>query len=174
MVKAEKPVVRLSDLELKQTAKGRDYASASARIGSALGLTRLGAGYAEVPPGKTFCPFHVHHEIDEMFVVLAGEGEYRFGDQRFKVAAGDVLGAPVGGQELAHQLWNIGTEPLKYLMISSKSDVDICEYPDTGKFAASSTRGVRGGQRQFNHIGRSEQNLDYFDGDVSAKGTGEL
>jgi uncharacterized cupin superfamily protein len=43
------------------------------------GLKSLGFGYSEVAPGKSSCPFHNHHVEDEMFVMLEGEGTYRFG-----------------------------------------------------------------------------------------------
>ena len=94
-----------------------------------------------------------------MFVILEGSGEYRFDDTKYNVEAGDVLGAPVGGPENAHQLVNTGTVTLKYLSISSKSAFDICEYPDSGKFM------VRSGQFRF--IGREKETLDYWDGENS-------
>lgn len=170
MTNAFTPVARLDELPLEHFSKGRSYASDDVAIGAMLGLRHLGAGYCIVPPGKTSCPFHVHHAEDEMFVILAGSGEYRFGDKRYQVQAGDVLGAPVGGAEFAHQLWNIGDEPLKYLAISSKADTDVCEYPDTGKFSVSSRHGNADMQakRTFRVIGREESSLDYFDGDKDA------
>ena len=33
-----------------------------------------------VPPGKKAFPFHRHHVMDELFFIVSGEGEYRFGD----------------------------------------------------------------------------------------------
>lgn len=163
------PVVRLSDLALKSFTKGKSYASADGLVATTLALTQLGAIYTQVPPGKTACPFHVHHGEDEMFVVLSGSGEYRFGDDTYAVKGGDVLGAPEGGAALAHQLWNTGDEPLCYLSISSKSDIDVCEYPDTGKFAVMSKAGKQSVmKRDFHFIGRMETSLDYFDGDTDA------
>ena len=43
-----------------------------------------------------------------MFVILEGEGIYRFGSKSYTVMAGDVLGAPRGGVEYAHKLTNTG------------------------------------------------------------------
>ena len=51
---------------------------------------------------------------DELFIILEGEGTYRFGDESYPVKAGDVLGAPAGGSETAHQIINTGTVPLRY------------------------------------------------------------
>lgn len=163
------PVVRISDLELKSDRACGRYVSSSASIGLPLNLTRLGARLMEVPPGKTVCPFHVHLSVDELFFILSGTGEYRFGDQRHKVGAGDALGAPIGGAEVAHQLVNTGDETLRYLAISSKAETDICLYPDTGKFAVFNASDSVPEERRFRHVGRPEQNLDYFDGDKDAE-----
>tara|TARA_Y100000815_G_scaffold267922_1_gene288137 strand:- start:33 stop:530 length:498 start_codon:yes stop_codon:yes gene_type:complete len=156
------PVFRIAEAELTPFSQGAAYESQDAGIGDALGLTQIGAAYSEVPPGKSGCPFHVHHREDEMFVILEGVGEYRFGQDVYQVKAGDVLGAPRGGPEYAHKLTNVGEGPLKYLSISSKSDIEVCEYPDSGKFLVSSKRpdGTR-----FRHVGRSEDGLDYWDGE---------
>ena len=101
-----------------------------------------------------------------MFVILDGEGEYRFGDQRIAVSKGDVLGAPAGGPETAHQLINIGPGVLTYLAISTKARTEIVEYPDSGKFLAKTNSD---GKATFRAIGRAATtNLDYWDGEPGA------
>ena len=153
------PVVSLSALPLGSYERGSAYQSSDAEgVGVRLGLTRLGATYTEVAPGKSSCPYHVHHGVDEMFVILEGEGVYRFGNRRYRVGAGDVLGAPRGGPEFAHKLTNTGAGTLKYLGISSTADADVCEYPDSGKFAAQSSLG-------FGIVGRHGEGVDYWDGE---------
>ena len=92
-----------------------------------------------------------------MFVIIAGSGEYRFGDDTFQVKAGDVLGAPAGGPESAHKLTNTGSEVLKYLSISSKSDLDVCEYPDSGKFMVSRRRNS---EKPFRFIGHEQDQIN--------------
>ena len=161
MTKTVEPVVQLSALKLEPYRHGERYRSMDAGLSERMALTQLGAAYSEVPPGKTACPFHVHHVEDELFVVLSGSGEYRFGDDVHAVSAGSVLGAPRGGPEYAHQLTNTGAEPLKYLSISSKAEADVCEYPDSDKFQIMSRRSARG----FRYIGRMHTHLDYFDGE---------
>jgi uncharacterized cupin superfamily protein len=157
------PVVRLSELELEDFELGTRYASKDRHFTTGMGLTRLGATYTEVPPGKTACPYHVHHAKDEMFVVLAGKGEYRFGSVVHQVQAGDVLAAPVGGAEYAHQLVNTGNEPLKYIAISSAAQIEVCEYPDSGKFQVIHRPGSE--EAKFRFVGRQETTLDYWDGE---------
>ena len=87
------PVARIAELELTAFERGSAYRSADAGIAGRIGLTQLGAVYSEVPPGKSGCPFHVHHVEEEMFVILEGEGVYRFGPDSYQIKAGDVLGS---------------------------------------------------------------------------------
>jgi uncharacterized cupin superfamily protein len=51
--------------------------------------------------------------------------------------------------------------------ISSKSDTEICEYPDSGKFLAT-TRLPGKRARMFRYVGRQESEVDYWDGETSA------
>jgi uncharacterized cupin superfamily protein len=154
------PVVTISTLETQPFKRGDSYESADAGIAEVLGLTQLGAVYSEVPPGKTGCPFHVHHLEDEMFFILAGSGEYRFGSQTYQVGAGDMLGAPRGGPEFAHKLTNTGGEILKYLAMSSRSATEVCEYPDSGKFMVRA--------EGFRFIGSQTDAHEYWEGEEGA------
>ncbi len=104
-----KPVLNVADLTLERWTQGALYESADASFGRLLGLSNLGISYNEVPPGKSSCPFHNHHVEDELFFVIEGTGEYRFGSERYPIKKGDTLGAPAGGKETAHQILNTGT-----------------------------------------------------------------
>ena len=157
------PVATMAAVPLRPFGNGGAFECQEGQVAKRIGLTKLGATYVEVPVGKSASPYHVHHVLDEMFVILAGQGEYRFGDTTYAVGAGDVLGAPCGGAEFAHRLTNTGTEPLKYLAISSKSEADVCEYPDSGKFWAGS--GVEG--ERFSFVGRPADQRDYWEGETS-------
>ncbi len=80
--------------------------------------------------------------------------------------AGDVLAAPTGGPETAHQIINTGAAALKYLGISaSPGDTDVVEYPDFEKFAVSSRFDWATGKGGVRYIGRVENSLDYWDGE---------
>jgi uncharacterized cupin superfamily protein len=156
------PVLSLDMVELAEFAQGERYQSRYARLGALLGMTHLGASYDEVPPGKRACPYHNHYANDELYVVLAGSGIYRCGGREYAVAAGDVLAAPAGGRDTAHQLINTGTETLRFLVISSMHAGDVCEYPDSGKFG---TFIDVGGEARFRYIGRLGTDVDYWDGE---------
>ena len=161
------PTVNIARLELEHWTQGTLYESRDISFGALLGLKDLGIGYGEVPPGKSGCPFHSHHVEDELFVILEGRGTYRYGSERHPIGPGDVLGAPAGGPETAHQIVNTGTVPLKYLSISSMAATEICEYPDSGKFLAK-TRCSTGGRHEFSIIGRSGEAVDYWEGEPGA------
>jgi uncharacterized cupin superfamily protein len=126
-------VVSIDELELKGSSRGTRFAVETGEIGIALGLRTLGAMLHVVPAGKTAFPYHRHHGSDELFLILSGTGEYRIGDDRVPVKAGDCLGAPAGGK--AHQIINTGTEPLRYIGFSNNGAADLVEYPDTGKIS---------------------------------------
>ncbi|MBB3978875.1 putative cupin superfamily protein [Rhizobium azooxidifex] len=162
-----KPVVNPGRQTLDHWTKGSLYESRDIAFGRLLGLKDLGIGYSEVPPGKSGCPFHSHHVEEELFVILEGTGTYRFGEVRYPVGPGDVLGAPAGGAETAHHLINTGEVPLKYLSISTMAATEICEYPDSGKFLAK-TRKETGGPVEFRYTGRVESAVDYWEDEPGA------
>ena len=125
------PVINLSELRLESSSQGTRFAAATTEFGIALGLYGLGAALFVVPPGKTASPFHRHHTSDELFLILSGTGEYRFGEDRFAVKRGDCLGAPAGGK--AHQIINTGAEELRYLALSNNTNADVVEYVESGR-----------------------------------------
>lgn len=159
--------VSISELRLKHWAQGKFYEGSDTSFGALLGLRDLGISYNEVPPGKSGCPFHNHHVEEELFFIIGGEGEYRIGADRIAVKKGDVLGAPAGGPETAHQLINTGSSPLVYLVVSTKAKTEIIEYPDSGKFLAKTNRDGETPVR-FHFIGRDETAVDYWDGEAGA------
>jgi uncharacterized cupin superfamily protein len=95
-----------------------------------------------------------------MFLILEGEGELRFGDQRYPIRKHDVIACPTGGPEVAHQIINTGTIPMRYLALSTIAQVETCEYPDSGKILI--VAGKRGA-RQVRKIFRAENTVDYYD-----------
>jgi uncharacterized cupin superfamily protein len=123
--------VNIDEVPLKDSGNGKTFVAKIGRVGKSLGLTGLGCTVHVVLPGKRAWPFHRHHVIDELIYVVSGTGEYRYGDKKLPVRAGDLASAPAGTQ--AHQLINSGAQELRYLTISSMSGVDIIDYPDSGK-----------------------------------------
>jgi uncharacterized cupin superfamily protein len=56
----------------------------------------IGYNLTVLPPGKVQCPFHCHHGEEEMFLIIEGEGELRFGDKRYPIRKHDVIACPPG------------------------------------------------------------------------------
>ena len=128
-----KPIMNLSEVEFDDVEENGVYTSSRGQISDHIGAKRLGYNLTVVPPGKVQCPFHNHHGEEEMFLILDGEGELRFGDKGYPIRKHDVIACPPGGPEVAHQILNTGTTTLRYLALSTLVDVEACEYPDSRK-----------------------------------------
>jgi uncharacterized cupin superfamily protein len=157
------PVIALSAAKLIDGTRDERYGSRYAALGELLGLAHLGVSYDIIAPGHRICPFHNHHANDEFYVVLEGRGTYRTAHGEHPVQAGDVIGAPAGGRDTAHQIINTSDSELRVLVASSMREPDVCEYPDSDKFAVMA--GPSGG-RTFNHIGRRGDSVDYYEGEA--------
>lgn len=97
-----------------------------------------------------------------MFFILAGSGLLRFGDQEYPLRAHDVIAAPPGKRDVAHQIINTGQTELRYLALSTNKRHDICEYPDSNKIGVAVGEA---GNRDLRALFKAEQAVDYFDGE---------
>ncbi len=155
-----KPLVNLDELDFDDVEDNGYYTSQRARFSDSIGARKLGYNLTILPPGKAQCPFHSHHGEEEMFLILEGQGELRFGSERYPLRAHDVVACPTGGADVAHQIINTGTVPMRYLAVSNRELLDACEYPDSGKvgvFADAEGRTVL--RKMF----RGEATVDYYD-----------
>lgn len=130
---AERRIVNIDEAELKDTGDGKAFSARIAKLAPMIGSTALGCTLTVLQPGKKAWPFHRHHVIHELVYVLEGTGELRLGDERFPIKAGDLIASPAGQE--AHQIANDSGAELKYLAFSTLGEVDILDYPDTGKVA---------------------------------------
>lgn len=155
------PILNLDDIsEYDDVEDNGIYTSKRAFVGTKIGARDLGYNLTVLPPGKVQCPFHNHHGEEEMFLILDGEGELRFGDKRYPIRRHDVIACPTGGPEVAHQIINTGTTDLRYLALSTLRDIDVCEYPDSGKVGVTAGRdGAVTLHKRF----RGENTVDYYD-----------
>lgn len=155
-----RPVINLDEVEFDDIEENGIYTSSRATIGAHIGARDLGYNLVILPPGKVQCPFHNHHGEEEMFLVLEGEGELRFGDQRFPLRRHDVIACPTGGPEVAHQIINTGTTTMRYLALSTLAELDACEYPDSGKVLIVAGKD---GKPRLRKMFRAENTVDYYD-----------
>jgi uncharacterized cupin superfamily protein len=148
-------VVRTSELEWQQAI---DHGRFNGRR-KALGGEKLSAGMWELPPGKRSFPMHFHHVTEEALFVVSGRAKIRTPEGETEIAAGDYVSFPPGGP--AHQLINDGAEPMTYLAFGVSQGVDIVEYPDSNKVAASVV--VKGDRKRW--VYRQGDQADYFEGE---------
>ena len=156
-----KPVINLDELEFTSDAD-EPFVGKYGVISERIGAKELGYSLTVVPPGKRVCPFHNHHINEEMFFILEGTGLLRFGDQEYPLRAHDVIAAPPGKREVAHQIINTGQTELKYLALSTMKPYDIVEYPDSNKLGVMVGEQ---GKRSLRAIFKAEQTVDYFEGE---------
>jgi uncharacterized cupin superfamily protein len=170
------PILNLDSVELEplpeafaptgETA-GR-YQQRLARVGQQLGAQKLGYRLYVLEPGMRGSPFHSHRVNEEMFYVVAGEGRGPPGHpsaSRFRT--GDVIACPAGGPEKAHQIINTSDAELRYLAVSTQQTPEICEYPDSGKYAVMDDFKVdaEGNASGFVAVARQADGVDYWDGE---------
>lgn len=105
-----------------------------------------------LPPGKSVCPYHSHTTQWELFVVMSGTATVRRNGETHQVGPGDAFVHPPG---TAHQITNSSaTDDLVIQIIADNPPMDLCHYPDSGKY------GTRPLAKWFRL-----QEVDYFDGE---------
>ncbi len=157
-----RPIMNLDEVKFDDVEENGRYTSSRGQIGSHIGARKLGYNLTVLPPGKVQCPFHCHHAEEEMFLILEGEGELRFGDKRYPIRPHDVIACPTGGAEVAHQIINTGPTTMRYLSLSTKAELEVCEYPDSQKVLASVRNQGRASLRKLFRTGSA---VDYYDGE---------
>ena len=84
-----------------------------------------------LPPGKKNYPYHSHASAWEYYIFLSGTGKFRDENNEWhEVKAGDHVQC-ANGQ--AHQILNHSDQDLVFYVIANNTEVEIAEYPDTGK-----------------------------------------
>jgi len=128
-----KNIINIKNLTFATEPGGKEhYKSDSASLSSEMGAKKLGF-HAEILHPKQFsCPYHFHHSEEELFLVLEGKAILRQANQYREVTTGDLIfftNSPDG----AHQFYNHTDRPFKFLGLSTKDELDVCEYPDSRK-----------------------------------------
>jgi uncharacterized cupin superfamily protein len=155
-----KPILNLVEVEFDDVEENGLYTSKRGQIGRHIGARKLGYNLTVLPPGKVQCPFHCHHVEEEMFFILEGEGELRFGGERYPIRKHDVIACPPGGADMAHQIINTGATTMRYLALSTLAEADICEYPDSQKLLVVAGKDGRPGLRK---MFRADSTVGYYD-----------
>ena len=163
-----RPVVNLDEVELHSLpsehapsdSAAERFAPRIGALGRQLGALKLGYNLIALAPGKRAFPFHSHHVNEEMFFVVAGQGEIRIGGDRHVLRAGDVVACPSGGPETAHQIVNTGQVELRYIAVSTQESPEVCVYPDSCKYSV-----MVDGEGGFRTVARLGESAGYWDGE---------
>lgn len=78
-------------------------------------------------PGGGPGPYHYHSNADNIYMVLAGEGDVTVDGVRIAVRPGDTLVLTAGER---HDIENTGTVPLRVVEIKTPSGSDFVEADD--------------------------------------------
>jgi uncharacterized cupin superfamily protein len=126
---------------------GEDWSGGGAvskRLPRAAERPGLGLTVYELDPGD-FVVYHFHHAWEEALVVLRGRPTLRTPVGERQLDDGAAVYFPLGADG-AHGLRNDTDEPVRFLMASTLSSPEVCEYPDLGQVTAQArTPSLTGG-----------------------------
>ncbi len=127
-------IIKSADMKLKPNrAPITDFAwEASAQFEKYAQSKYLHFDIKSLLPGKFSYPYHFHRNAEELFIALSGEATLRSPEGFETLSKGDLIFFEEGPSG-AHQLYNHGTEPFVYVDLRTRANVDVCEYPDSGK-----------------------------------------
>jgi uncharacterized cupin superfamily protein len=125
-------IVNVGEVE-PMTVK-RDRVDAQARLlGRALGARRTALNLTKLAAGSESAQPHCHSAIEELFVVLEGDGVLLLGsDERETPVRAGSLVARRAGTGVAHG-FRAGADGMTLLAYSDVDPSDMCFYPRTGK-----------------------------------------
>ncbi len=135
------------------------YRALMLRVGPLLGARDLGLSVYELPPGQSICPYHFEYPEEEWLLVLDGTPTLRHPEGHDVLEPWDLvcfLSGPTG----AHKVTNHTESTVRVAMLSTKSALAVCVYPDSNKV------GVFSGDGEVAHRFRLDASLDYFDGEI--------
>ena len=161
-----KPIINIEDLEYKTFGKGDKFEAARGQVSPHIGASKLGYAVIRLQPGKRAWPYHSHHNIEEMFYVISGEGTLRHAGEEYPLRTGDFICSPADPEQ-PHQIINTSDGELVYIALSNEMSTDVMLYPDSGKYGV-----WHGDSRDFRAPGnfllfaRKEDAVDYWDGEA--------
>ena len=135
------------------------YRAALDRFGPKIGATQLGASVYELPSGQSICPYHYEYPDEEWLLVLSGRVDVRTPEGEEELGPMEVVCFPFG-PEGAHKVTNRSEETARVVMFSTKPQVSIAVYPDSGKVLASP------GNPDDRLMVRRNSAVDYYDGEA--------
>ncbi|HEY3638626.1 MAG TPA: cupin domain-containing protein [Rhizomicrobium sp.] len=99
------------------------------RLGDAGALSQFGVNLLRLPKGAWSAQRHWHSSEDEFVYVVSGEVTLIDDAGEHLLRAGECAAFPKG-QPNGHHLINNGDETAIVIEIGTRSDTDVCDYPD--------------------------------------------
>ena len=127
-------------------------------FGKRLGAELLGGSLYELPPGEKTWPYHYEQGCEEWALVVSGRPTLRSPEGEQQLEPGDVVVFPEGPAG-AHQISNGTDEPVRVVLLSSKSPLAVVHYPDSRKVGIWSQR------EGYQSMLSTEAELDYWEGE---------
>jgi len=122
-------------IEFKEDANRTDpyrLFSASPRLSTVANAKNLFFDLRLLNPGQFSFPYHFHRHAEEMMMVISGTMTLRSSTGFDIMNPGDIVFFE-RGETGAHQFYNHSSEPCNYLDVRTFFEVDVTEYPDSGK-----------------------------------------
>jgi uncharacterized cupin superfamily protein len=141
------------------SADPEGYRAGMDRFGPKIGAAQLGGSVYELPPGQSICPYHYEYPEEEWLFVLTGRVEVRTPEGEEELGPMEVVCFQFG-PEGAHKVTNRSDETARVVMLSTKPEVSVCVYPDSGKMLANT------GNPDDRLMARRESAVDYYDGEA--------
>jgi len=135
------------------------YRAGMDRFGPKLGAMQLGGSVYELPAGQSICPYHYEYPDEEWLLVLSGRVDVRTPEGEEELGPMELVCFPQG-PEGAHKVTNRAEETARVLMLSTKPQVSVAVYPDSGKMLSST------GNPDDRLMARRDSVVDYYDGEV--------
>ena len=159
-------ITHVDDLEWQHSAAGSRFESERKPLAGRVPGRRLGCSLYRVPPGKTAFPAHHHFSNDEAIFIISGQGNLRWGEEQYPVGEGDYIALPAGSGK-AHQLLNTSQESLQYLCLSTMTEPEVVQYPDSNKVGVMGGRAPGGPTREGGifKLFKADSDVGYYDGE---------
>ena len=129
------------------------------RMGPKLGALQMGISQYEIPAGQSICPYHYEYPEEEWLFVLTGRVDVRTPEGEEELGPMEVVCFPFGPSG-AHKVTNRSEETARVVMLSTKPQVSVAVYPDSGKMLANT------GNPEDRVMVRRESAVDYYDGEA--------
>jgi uncharacterized cupin superfamily protein len=130
------------------------------RVGDRIGAKRMGASIYELPPGQKSFPYHYEYPEEEWLICLVGRPTLRTPEGERQLQPGETV-CFREGPEGAHQVRNDTDEPIRVLILSTKSWPAVAVYPDSGKVLVVPDR-----EGEDRAMFRRADAVDYWEGEA--------